>query len=104
MERGMIKDLEWWRSDEARDARVCKYVALILWSDESNRRQAWTMGIPSWPAVFHYDSVSDQPFWVECKSPVHAKDFVTGADERHFNGAAKSLAEWKPEALVLNPS
>jgi hypothetical protein len=80
---------------------MSKYVASILWSIASHRRVPFGIrgDVPEWPAVFHYDCDTDSPFWIECISPVHAKDFICGADESHYNSAAKLLAEQNTEKI-----
>jgi hypothetical protein len=87
------KDAEWWKSDDARDFRVAQYVAYILFS-LPHRRQHFGVKTPppEWPAVVYYDGESDMPFWVECKSRTHARDFLKGCQDQHVNAALRELA------------
>ena len=92
-----MNDIDWWRSDEAKDARAANYLSCLLFASSENRREDFnSKSAPEWPAIFHYDAETDAPFWVECKSPVHAKDFWRGCRkdhrETHINEAARKLA------------
>lgn len=88
-----MKDLTWWQSDDARNARLAKYVAHILYMNPENKREEFRIdNKPEWAAVFHYDTQSDTPYWVEVKRRTHAKDFIVGGDPEHFNIAARQLA------------
>jgi hypothetical protein len=90
-----MRDIVWWRSDEAKDARAANYLSAMLWMCTDNRRVEFGMGRnpPEWPALFHYDGETDQPFWLECKVPTHARDYMRGCQDSHMNDAAKLLAQ-----------
>lgn len=88
----MARDANWWKSDEARDARVALYVSHLVFSNPENRRHAFHLGMPEWAAIFHYDPETDLPFWVEVKSSTHGKDFLKGCHEDHANDGLRKLA------------
>lgn len=84
--------IDWWRSGDAKDARAANYLTMMLWASPDHRRQEFP-AVPEWPALFHYDNETDQPFWLECKVPVHARDYMRGCRDMDMNAAAKLLAE-----------
>lgn len=44
-----MRDLAWWRSDEAKDARAKLYLAELLFRNPDNRREEYKTGrIPEW--------------------------------------------------------
>lgn len=89
-----MRDFNWWRSDEAKDARTSQYVAALLFADARNKREVFSSRYtPEWAAIFYYDNGTDTPYWVECKVAVHAKDFARGCHESHINEAAQALAK-----------
>jgi len=88
-----MRDLVWWRSDEAKDARAKLYLAELLFRNPDNRREEYKTGhIPEWPAVFHYCTTDDTPYWVEVKVAIHARDYARDDLGGHMNEAAKKLA------------
>lgn len=90
----MVRSLEWWKSDDAKLARCSQYLGHMLFEYKMNRREEFNpRQEPEYPAIFHYDHVSDTPYWVECKNRIHAMDYASGClVDCHMNGAAKRLA------------
>ena len=84
----------WWRSDEAFEARSALYLGHVLFHDKGNRRLEFsTKNAPDWPAVFFYSVNDDMPYWVECRSPVHCRDYRRSARAMDMNPAARALAK-----------
>lgn len=93
---------EWRMSDDGFESRVGSYLSAMLFADERLRRTEFSTlkAAPDWPAVGYYDPATDQPFWVEVKYRMAARDYRRSmrlGGGIGMNEAAIALADSEPK-------